>query len=253
MGDTAFEAKQVRKACGRRGWSWVVPLNPERRLAGAKPRPPVKSLADQLTATDFRQVSIRLDDGGLADLARVSPKRSKPGKQERTYWVHHRTEAVLNVGAVGLLFSTKQDPMTPGGVTVQKVLMTNALTATTGELVGWYSLRWQIELSFKEMKSELGMCRYKLGPFQRVEGWVGLAVVAFCYLEWYRCRRQAEARGDDQPFWRRLRTAGLKEEIRQQVLRADLEGVLRVAATADGQETLRALLDRTCGGTADAA
>src|SRR5262249_37334895 len=31
VGDTAFEAKQVRAACARRGWPWVVPVNPERR------------------------------------------------------------------------------------------------------------------------------------------------------------------------------------------------------------------------------
>src|SRR5262249_55124646 len=43
-GDTACEAKQVRQACARRGWSWVVPLNPERRLAGQTPRPHVRSL-----------------------------------------------------------------------------------------------------------------------------------------------------------------------------------------------------------------
>jgi len=34
VGDTALEAKQVRQACARRDWNWVVPLNPERRLEG---------------------------------------------------------------------------------------------------------------------------------------------------------------------------------------------------------------------------
>jgi hypothetical protein len=69
-GDTAFEAKQVRRACDRRGWHWVVPLNPERRLAGAKPRPQVRALYQQLKAQDFRQVSFRLDQGEAANLAR---------------------------------------------------------------------------------------------------------------------------------------------------------------------------------------
>jgi hypothetical protein len=248
VGDTAFEAKQVRRACARRGWAWVVPLNPERRLAGDKPRPKVRALYDQLQASDFRPVSFRLDRGELAALARVSPSRSQSPKHRRTYWVHHRTAAVHNVGTVALLFSTQTDPTTPGGVRVQKVLISDAVGAGTEELLHWYSLRWQVELFFREMKSELGLCQYKLatGPFRRVEGWVALCAAAFCYLEWYRWRRQEEARGADKAFWGRLRTAGLKEQLRRQAQRADLEQVLRLAATEEGQEQLRELLHRVC-------
>ena len=118
----------------------------------------------------------------------------------------HPIATVHNVGTVALLFSTKQEPI-PGGVKVQKVLISNALAASTKELLGWYSLRWQMELFFKEMKSELGMCQYKLGPFERVVGWVNLSVVAYCYLEWYRQQKQQEATGKDKPYWQRLRTA----------------------------------------------
>src|SRR5262249_6959834 len=39
LGDTAFEAKVIRQACGQRGWIWIVPINPERVLAGDSPRP----------------------------------------------------------------------------------------------------------------------------------------------------------------------------------------------------------------------
>jgi hypothetical protein len=245
VGDTAFEAKQIRRACARRDWQWVVPLNPERRLAGAKPRPQVRSLYGQLTANDFRKVSFRLDQGDLAEMARVSPSRSKAKKHERTYWVHHRTVAIHNVGEVAVLFSSKTNP-TLGGVKVQKVLISNAVEATTEELLRWYSLRWQIELFFKEMKSELGMCQYKLGNFDCVEGWVHLSVVAFCYLEWTRWRKQQQANGKDKPFWQRLRTAGLKEKIRQQVLRAEIESLLRLTTNEEGRDCLTCLLDKIC-------
>src|SRR5262249_8378677 len=38
LGDTAFEAKQVRAACKARGFDWITPANPERVLAGKKDR-----------------------------------------------------------------------------------------------------------------------------------------------------------------------------------------------------------------------
>jgi hypothetical protein len=244
VGDTAFEAKQVRQACARRGWQWVVPLNPERRLAGGKPRAKVRALYEQLTAQDFRKVSFRLDQGEWSALARVSPKRSQSKKHARTYWVHQRTADVHSVGTVELLFSTKTDPTTPAGVKVQKLLISNALGARTEDLLFWYSLRWQVELFFKECKSELGMCQYKLGTFSRVVGWVSLSVVAFCYLEWYRHQQQAQAGARDKPLWQRLRTAAVKEKVRQQVQRADLEQVLRLSGTDGGQHLLQSLLDK---------
>jgi hypothetical protein len=244
VGDTAFESKQLRQSCGRRNWQWVVPLNPERRLAGKQgQRPQVRSLYGQLTASDFRRVSFRLDQGELAALARVSPKRSQSGNHQRTYWVHHRAATIHNVGEVALLFSSKNDP-NAGGVKVQKVLISNAVGATTEQLLRWFALRWQIELFFKEMKSELGMCQYKFGPFARVVGWVNLSVVAFCYLEYYRGQKQKEAKGKEKEFWQRLRTAGIKEKVRQQVQRADLEELLALAAAEDGKQRLTALLEK---------
>jgi hypothetical protein len=62
VGDTAFDAKQVRKACAVRNYQWIVPLNPERRLAGEKPRPQVRSLA--LWATDSTRLSSRVLPAG---------------------------------------------------------------------------------------------------------------------------------------------------------------------------------------------
>jgi hypothetical protein len=255
VGDTAFEAKQIRQACARRGWPWVVPLNPERRLAGAKPRPKVSSLFAQLQAADFRRVSFRLDQGELSALARVSPSRSQSKKHQRTYWVHQRTAAVHNVGTVVVLFSTQRQATTAAGVKVQKVLISNAVEAGTEDLLRWYSLRWQVELFFKECKGQLGMCQYKLGsgPFRRVVGWVDVCLVAFCYLEWYRHHKQQEAVGTDKPLWQRLRCSGLKEKVRQEVVRADMEALLRLAASADGQAQLTALLGRICAHPSAAA
>ena len=53
LGDTAFDAEAVRTACEERKFSWIVPINPERVLAGKKPRPRVSSLSESLTAAQM--------------------------------------------------------------------------------------------------------------------------------------------------------------------------------------------------------
>jgi hypothetical protein len=245
VGDTAFEAKQVRQACAKRKHHWIAPVNPERVLAGASAseRPKVLSLVQGLKARDFRRVSFRLDEGPLAPLARVSPGRVRSSKHHRAYWVHRRAADVHSVGGVVLLFSNKQDPsQTPAGVTAQKVLMSDAKGASAEQLLRRYALRWQVELFFKEMKQDLGMCQYKTGRFERVAGWVGLCVLSFRHLEHRRSAQLQQAGKQERPYWAAARAQALRAAVRREVERADVLGLIRCARTADGRRRLNELL-----------
>lgn len=243
-GDTAFEARQVRRACAARDYRWVVPINPERVLAGpdAASRPKVLSLAGHLKASDFRKTSFRLDQGELAAMGRVSLNRVRSSKHQRVYWVHERTAEVHNVGRVTLLFSSKQDPGKTQAKFVQKVLMSDAVGVEARTLLHWYALRWQVELFFKEMKGQLGMCQYQLRDFDRVEGWVSLCVLAFCYLEYNRRELLAAGGRKERAYWQAARTQALRARLRQEVERADLLELIDRSKDRAGRERLTALL-----------
>jgi hypothetical protein len=246
VGDTAFEAKQIRKACAKRNYHWVVPINPERVLAGvsAARRPRVLSLVGHLKVADFHKTSFRLDQGELAAMARVSWHRSRSSKHHRVYWVHRRIAAVHSVGEVVLLFSNQKGPeATDEGVLVQKVLMSDAVRASAEQLLHWYALRWQVEVFFKEMKGNLGMCQYKMRPFERVVAWVNLAVLSYCYLEWYRFRKLKQADAKQREYWLRARTHDLRTQLRQEVEKADVQELLRVANLRRGKRRLNDLLN----------
>jgi hypothetical protein len=244
VGDTAFEARQIRKACGKRNYHWIVPINPERRLAGEAPRPKVLSLTENLKASDFQKTSFRLDQGEMAAMARVSSGRSQSSKHQRVYWVHKRTAAVHSVGEVVLLFSNKTEPQaTSKGVCVQKVLMSDAREASAQTLLRWYALRWQIEMFFKEMKSELGMDQYQVRDFERVQGWVNLCVLAFCYLEHRRHELLAAGGEKERAYWQQARAQALRARLRQEVEREDLLELIRQAKDRAGRKRLTALLE----------
>jgi hypothetical protein len=243
VGDTAFEAKQIRKACHERDADWVVPLNPERRLQGDKPRPQVLSLTRSLGASDFRRVTCRLDEGALAPMARVSPSRVRSSQHQRVYGVHRRTADVLSVGQVVLLFSNKEDPNQTQPVKVQKVLLSNATHASAEELLLWYSLRWQVELFFKECKGALGLCPYKTKRFDRVVGWVNLCVLALCYLEHRRGVQLRKGGKQQRPYWHSARAQALRGPLRREVEQADIRQLLRLAGTARGKKRLTELLN----------
>lgn len=244
LGDTAFEAQDIRAACQRRHFLWIVPLNPERVFAGAKPRPKVASLAHELSAEHFRAVRLVPGQGPFAAQRRVARCRLGPKVKARTFYVHPERRAVHHVGDVVLVFSTKEKPQAGQPVRVQKILMTNAVNLGVARVVELYDLRWQIELFFKECKGVLGLHQYRFREFVKAENWVQGCLVAFVYLEWYRAR-QLRRRGlsaQGKQWWGWQRSHGLCQAVRQEVEEDDLGQLQRGVKTKTGLRKLRRLL-----------
>jgi Transposase DDE domain len=244
LGDTAFDAKAIRAACQQRGFHWIVPLNPERVLAGAKPRPKVSSLVKGFTAQQFAPVRLVSSQGPFAAQRRVARCRLGPKVKGRTYYVHPERRAVHSVGEVLLVFSTKEKPESGKPVLVQKILMTDDVSLSARQVVELYDLRWQIELFFKELKSTLGLHQYRFREFAKVEGWVQSCLVTFCYLEWYRAR-QLRRRGLSDPerrWWQWQRSHGLCQALRQEAEDHDLGQLLAWAQTRTGLKKLKKCL-----------
>jgi hypothetical protein len=245
LGDTAFDAKCIRQACDQRGYTWVVPLNPERVLAGPKgKRPKVRSLISGLKADQLVPVRLHASQGCCVAQRRISACRVGPKVKTRTYYVHKRRQAVHSVGEVQLVFSTRTKPVRHQPVEVQKILMTNDLRLSARQIVEWYALRWQIELFFKELKSTLGFHQYRFRKFEQVEGWDELIQVTFLYLEWYRARQlqRRDLSEEKKKWWRWQRTHGLCMAVRQAAEQADLAEIAQRLKTPSGLQRLRRLL-----------
>jgi len=139
LGDTAFEAQSIRSACALRRFGWIVPVNPERVLAGAKPRPKVRSLAENLSAHDYQAVRLLPGQGVHAAQQRAARCRLGPQTKPRTFWVHTERRAVHNVGDVLLVFSTKEQPQAGQAVVAQKVLMSDRVALDAAAVVALYA------------------------------------------------------------------------------------------------------------------
>jgi hypothetical protein len=241
LGDTAFDADTIRTACAVRQWTWIVPLNPERVLEVAKPRPKVWSLVKALKAEQFTPVRLHPGQGPFVAQRRVARCRLGPKVKTRTFYVHRERRQVHSLGDVQLVFSTKVKPATGVAVEVQKILVTNDRQRTAAAVVELYSLRWQIELFFKELKSTLGLHQYRFRRFRKVEAWVQACLVAFVYLEWYRARqlRQRDLGAEQRRWWQWQRTYGLCTAVRQAAEDHDLTALFRWSGTKTGRKKLR--------------
>jgi Transposase DDE domain len=244
LGDTAFDAQSIRAACQKRGFIWIVPVNPERVLAGAKPRPKVTSLVTGLSARQFAAVRLTPGQGEFVAQRRVARCRLGPKVKTRTFYVHKERHEVHSVGRVQLVFSTKNQPERGKPVAVQKILMTNDLTLSAAVIVELYDLRWQIELFFKELKSTLGLHHYRLRRFEAVENWVRVCLLTFLYLEWHRASklRRRGLSSQDKKWWRWQRTYGLARAVCQEAEASELIRLAEWTRTPSGVKKLKKCL-----------
>jgi Transposase DDE domain len=236
LGDTAFEAKQIRAACAERRFDWIVPANPERVLAGKKDRKRLTAVSKDFTPESMTRIELC---PGLTEWwrhQRGSKAKAWRGQYARRYWTRTQTLEVHNVGCVLVVFSTTVQPQSGQAVEVQKILLSNLLHWDARRVASAYSARWQIEQFFKEMKSELGLSNYRVRSFGEVEGWVQACFVAFCYLEYYRLRKWAEA--EKKEWWFRQRAKGLRTQVLLDIEAADLERVASQLETEEGRHWL---------------
>jgi hypothetical protein len=230
LGDTAYDAEVVRDACRDRRYSWIFPCNSERVLAGPKgQRPKVRSLLKNWPTWSRQTLRLAPGQGPYAVYRRLSPHRIGPKAKPRTYDVHQERQQVHSVGEVQLVFSTTRINLETATADDVKILMTNDLKLSVPDVVELDSLRWQIELFFKELKSTLGFHQYQFQKFEPVEGWSELALTTFLYLETYRVQPMArrDLSDEEKRWWKHQRTYGLCQAVR---LATELKELQYIAA-----------------------
>jgi hypothetical protein len=145
---------------------------------------------------------------------------------------------------VRLVFSTTKQNLTKATCDDVKILMTNARSRSLREIIELYSLRWQIELFFKELKSTLGFAQYSLRKFTAVVAWVELAIATVLFLETQRATRMTARRlsREQRDWWQRQRLHGLCAAFRQECEANELRRLSRCLQTRGGVRRLQRLL-----------
>ena len=241
LADTAYESRDVRCACARRGFSWITPCNQERVLEGPKPRPKVRSLLEHLTAASLRTVRLRPGSGDFVACRRLSPHRVGPKAKPRVYYARKEIHDVRSVGRVAVVFSATETLTSAATPETVKVLLCSDRSLSVRRIVELYALRWQIELFFKELKSHLGFGRYRFREFARVEGWCELCLLSFVALELYRAARlrRPKLTEQDRAAWQTLRTHGLRTAVREATETTELKWIAERLKTRGGLRRLR--------------
>ena len=247
LGDTAYDAAVIREACASRGYVWIFPANPERVYDGQKgKRPKLRSRLKDWKHLSLKTIRLRASEGKYAKYRRLSKWRVGPKLKPRIYYAHQEIREVRSVGRVQLVFSTMKPKLPKATPDDVKILMTNALTMSVHEVIDLYSLRWQIELFFKELKSTLGFSQYSFQDFRAVRAWVEIAITTVLFLESLRAQRMRDRNltAKERRWWEAQRLHGLCTAYRRRCSNEELHYLADRLKTSGGIAKLKRLLDQ---------
>ena len=245
IGDTAYDANAVRKACEEKQYTWIFPANSERVYEGVRgQRPKLRSRLKDWTSLSHPAIRLHAATGPYAVYRRLSKWRMGPKQKPRVYYAYQEKSAVRSVGCVKLVFSTMKPNLTVATPDDVKILMTNATALSSREVIELYSLRWQIELFFKELKSTLGFSQYSLQRFAAVKAWGEIAVATVLFLEYERAKRLQDRRlsAERRRWWQTQRLHGLCAAFQQECTGRELKYMATRLKTSGGIAKLKRLL-----------
>ena len=242
LGDTVYDAEVVQKACKERGYTWIVPANSERVYEGTKGnRPRLRARLKDWTSLSLKTVRLRASTGKYAGYRRLSKWRVGPKQKRRVFYAYQEKSEVRSVGCVQLIFSTMNPDLKTATPDDVKILMTNNTSLSVGDVIELYSLRWQIELFFKELKSTLGFSQYRFQCFEAVHAWAETAITAVLFLEHQRAKRLQDRRltAEEKQWWTSQRLHGLCATFRQECKGNELKFVSDRLKTSGGIAKLK--------------
>ena len=246
LGDTAYDALAVQKACEQRNYAWIVPANPERVYAGPTgQRPKLRSRLKDWKSLSLKTIKLRASTGKYAEYRRLSRWRVGLKTKPRVYYAYQEKRNVRHVGDVKLIFSTMKNNFIKATPDHVKILMTNAVDRSLSEIIELYSIRWQIELLFKELKSTLGFSKYRFQCFEAVEAWAELAITTVLFLEHTRAKKLTDKRQSKKTknWWKMQRLYGLCLAVHQQCQEQELKYLSNRLKTAGGLKKLKQVLN----------
>ena len=245
LGDTAYDAEVVHTACEERNYTWIVPANPERVYEGSKGnRPKLRARLKDWTSLSLKTIRLHASTGQYAGYRRLSKWRVGPKQKPRVFYAYQEKSEVRSVGCVQLIFSTMKPNLKTATPDDVKILMTNDRNLSVREVIELYSLRWQIELFFKELKSTLGFSQYTFQSFDAVKAWVETAITTVLFLEYERARRLQDRRLslEQRQWWQAQRLHGLCSAFRQECEARELKFLADRLKTSGGIAKLKRLL-----------
>lgn len=141
------------------------------------------------------------------------------GKKKDLYQVASEILNFPKLGEIRVVYSWKKNNKGKSNSNSYKILLCSDINFCDRKIVELYALRWQIEIYFRELKSEIGLCDYSGKEFRACERFIDICLLAYLFLEWDRSQKLKEEKSKKEKGKIKLyRTKGLITLLRKSCL-----------------------------------
>ena len=269
--DSAFDAGVIHKACRKRHFHAVFPLDPNRVLAHTPDQDAAWLSGEKVVAwtrhwsrQQFALLELAMDNEDHVFARRRHADNLRVKKTKRRYAVAARQATVSKLGDCLIVASYKENPkvqLLPGQSAEwwayhrapisyrredshtpsrwhRKVLACTDPTATARQVVEWYEVRWQVELFFRELKSRMQFECYVLMKFEAVERYLDLLLMGLLLLEQQRLRDMQRSGATVGAVWVQARTTDRLRMLETLVQRWNVQWIEHRLRTVGGRRRL---------------
>lgn len=245
LGDSYFEGERLFRLCQEESWTFISKLKRNRCFTDGRK---IVAHGQKLAAGKFRRHRLRRGKEATAAYRRQEARRSRT-HENRAYDIYSECCQVSRLGEAQVVYSWKTPVYTPRPRMDQRqfaALVTNDRRMPAKKVVEYYELRWQIDVFFRELKGQLGLCDYQGTRFESYERYITLALLGFLTLEYERLRglQKRSASAEPRGGWAAARTAALLQTTRHETLRVDVKWQQECLKTVGGRRRLRTALER---------
>lgn len=248
--DEYFEGKKLTNLCRKKGYAFIAPVDSRRTF---EPGRTLHARGKALARSAYRKLTLRRGEEDTASHRRHKPEGAGE-KGRRVYRFHCERRTVAGIGEVAVVYSWKRKHDRSGRLTERETF--KVLVCSEPELLGgrglekigamiveFFEMRWQVEVFFRELKSDLGLSDYRGTDFRACERHVDLVLLSFMFLEEMRREEVAKAKS---PVKRRevarLRTRGITARLAREAYAAGVSWITELAGSRKGRSHVKNLL-----------
>lgn len=226
IADGFFDSQLLFSTCNEINATYIVPVDSARVYIRNGQRLKLHNRAKNIGNELETFVVMKGDEKFTKEHSRYH----NPGaKRKDLYQAKSENLEVSGLGDILVTFSWKKNNRKRGKGSL-KVLLCSTPHMPTEAILELYALRWQIEIYFRELKSDLGLSDFNGRSFKAFERYVDLIAMAYLFLEWYRLTsikktRSMKERGKLLKARTRSLVGYIKEEAAEQTKQILLEKV----------------------------
>lgn len=250
VADSAFECKKLWAICRKLCWPLITSCDEGRCLGseGAKASriPNAKVHQEMQNLPIQHQRFYPFDVVGIQERSDKKTHPKKDGDTSHIYAYSQKRLRIANIGTCKVVRSHKLRFWSQDEATAPvKVLLCSDFTLSAKEVISYFSLRWQIELFFREQKSDFPFNKFCAHDFRSCWKFVDLLCVAFNFLEFFRIQIIKEpdlSTSDCYNSLATMRTRGLKLLFQRHAWADDLTWLYERSKTPFGFRRIREAL-----------